>query len=327
MGSRGAAALLIVGALVVGVGAPSLASAADPAKPTAAGAGTLATLERKKKAFDAKARGDAAMQALRFSEALEAYDAAYALEPGPALLYNRGRALQLLDRMPEALEAFEQFQREAPPDLLQKVAKLDELLAEVRSKVATLNLSLAPEGVEVLVDGRAAGTGPLASPLRLNRKDGVVLALRKEGYHSVERRLDFSKRPEQELSVTLQPKDTTAVLVATSPVAGAFVRIDGRSVGNAPSESYLQPGGHRVVVGGEGYEDAEVAVTLAKGERKTVDVPLKPTTPLYKRWWLWSAVGAAVVTGVTLGVVLTTERAADSGTIEPGQISAPLVTF
>lgn len=309
--------------------ASTVALGGEPSPPRPGQARTSPSLasDRKQKAAAAKARGDEAINALRFADALAAYEEAYGLEPSPALLYNRGRALQLLDRMPEALDAFEQFQREASPELLQRVARFDELLAEVRGKVATLTLTAHPDGVEVVLDGRALGTTPLSAPLRLNRKNGVVLELRKEGHHSVERRLDLVNKPTQELSVTLQPKDVTALLIVKAPVGGAAVRIDGRASGNAPSESYLQPGPHRVVVTRDGFEDAEIGVVLQKGERKAIDVALEPATPIYKRWWLWTAVGAAVVTGVTLGIVLNIERGADNGTLQPGQISAPLITF
>jgi tetratricopeptide (TPR) repeat protein len=305
---------------------PITGEAAPPPSPSSAAPRPSST-ERKRLAAEAKARGDEAINTLRFAEALAAYDEAFALEPSPALAYNRGRALQLLDRMPEALDAFEQFQREAPPELLLKVPKFDDLVAEVRSKVATLAMTAEPEGVEVLVDGRTVGTSPFAAPIRLNRKGNVLVELRKEGHHPIERRLDFTVRAEQALTLTLQPKDTTALLVVKSSIPGASVRVDQRKAGNAPSESYLPPGAHRVLVAREGYDDAEFNVVLAKGERKAVDVALKPSTPLYKRWWFWTAIGAGVVTGVTLGVVLNTEREAGRGTIEPGQISAPLVTF
>src|SRR5882762_5860364 len=68
-----------------------------------------------------KAEGDAAMDRLDFQQALDKYNQAYDKSHDPAILYNRARALQSLNRMPEALDELERFEREAPPDLKTKV--------------------------------------------------------------------------------------------------------------------------------------------------------------------------------------------------------------
>src|SRR6185295_7621747 len=61
------------------------------------------------RASELKQRGDVAMDALRYGEAVDAYVQAYAISKDPALLYNRGRALQALGDFPGALEALESF--------------------------------------------------------------------------------------------------------------------------------------------------------------------------------------------------------------------------
>jgi hypothetical protein len=45
------------------------------------------------------------------------YGEADALAPAPTLRYNRGRAHQALNRLPEALDALEAFAAEATPAL------------------------------------------------------------------------------------------------------------------------------------------------------------------------------------------------------------------
>ena len=102
-----------------------------------------------------------------FAEALAAYEQAYELEPLPALLFNRGRALQLLDRLPEALEAFERFKRDAPPDLLAKVPKLEQLIGDVRAQVGTIEVVTKVVGAEVVIGGRTVGMTTLALAVRL----------------------------------------------------------------------------------------------------------------------------------------------------------------
>jgi tetratricopeptide (TPR) repeat protein len=44
---------------------------------------------------------------------------------------------------------------------------------------------------------------------------------------------------------------------------------------------------------------------------------------LYRRWWFWSAIGAALVTGATVGIVLGT-RSTPEGNLPPGRIQLPL---
>src|SRR5450631_1189811 len=75
-------------------------------------------------ASELKRSGDAAMHAAHYEDALEAYDAAYAVEPDPAILYNRARALQGLGNYPEALASIESFEKLAPAALKQRVPKL-----------------------------------------------------------------------------------------------------------------------------------------------------------------------------------------------------------
>ena len=57
------------------------------------------------------------MDSARPADALRAYNEAYALEPQPALLYNRGRAHMALEQFPEALQQLLQFREQAPPEL------------------------------------------------------------------------------------------------------------------------------------------------------------------------------------------------------------------
>jgi len=52
-------------------------------------------------------------------------------------------------------------------------------------------------------------------------------------------------------------------------------------------------------------------------------------TPVYKKWWLWTAVGAVVAGGVVAGVVVATRPApwANGGTVGPGSTSHALVQW
>src|SRR5260221_10534174 len=92
-------------------------------------------------AEDLKHKGDTLLVERRYDEALDAYDKAFALSPNPAIHFNRARALQFLARFPEALTALERFEEESTPELRAKVPGLAELVAELRSKVATITIT------------------------------------------------------------------------------------------------------------------------------------------------------------------------------------------
>src|SRR5688572_26916819 len=95
-------------------------------------AGAVAAPTDGERAAELKRQGDAALEELHAADALEAYNAALAITNDPAIVFNRGRALQALARYTEALSAFEAFQHDAPPDLISKVPGLPDLIADVR---------------------------------------------------------------------------------------------------------------------------------------------------------------------------------------------------
>lgn len=115
-----------------------------------------------------KKKGDTLLVDRRYADALDAYDRSLALSPNPAIHFNRARALQFLARFPDALTALERFDRESTPELRAKVPGLDDFLAELRSKVATITIANGVDGARLLVGGRDEGRLPLSEPLRVN---------------------------------------------------------------------------------------------------------------------------------------------------------------
>lgn len=70
-----------------------------------------------KKAAELKAQADAAMDAHHYDDAIAGYSAAYAADPNPAFLYNRGKAHEARGEYPEAVADLETFRDKASPDL------------------------------------------------------------------------------------------------------------------------------------------------------------------------------------------------------------------
>lgn len=282
--------------------------------------------EPRAKSSALKSQGDDAMQRLDYGKALALYDEAYALDKNPALLYNRGRALQALQRFPDALDALEAFEREAPDELKARVPKLRELVNEVRARVSALVLTANVSGARVVVGQRVVGTTPLSGPVRLNAGT-VNVEVSADGYHPFKKRLELPAGGRVELSVDLHSKSTSGVLEVSSPVAGAAVWIDGKRIGTVPAQTVLNAGTHQVLVKREGYEEATTSAVVRVGETSRLDVPLRSPPGITSRWWFWTGIGAVVLGGTALTVALLTERDAESGSIPPGQVSGPLLRF
>ena len=277
-------------------------------------------------ARELKASGDEAMASLRYEEALQAYERATEVEAHPVLLFNRARALQALQRYPEALDHFEAFRRDASPELLARAGKLDELVARLRAQISTLEVICNVADATVLVRGKKVGVTPLKEPLRLNAGPATISVMA-DGHHPYRQELELPGAGQQRIQVKLVPMKTAGRLTITSPVAGAMVSIDGKRLGVVPAETTLSDGRHRVRVAHPDFRPAETAVEVVKGESKTVDVKLERKPGLLSKWWFWTGAGVVVAGGVGLTVALTTERKASRGDIPPGTVSAPLVRF
>jgi hypothetical protein len=126
-------------------------------------------------------------------------------------------------------------------------------------------------------------------------------------------------------------RDRVATVTINSAETGAAVLVDGRDAGRTPLAQplTLDAGEHRFMVRKLSFEPYEKVVTLRRGDRLELAAVLKPlaaagpvvatgppvavvatpreepspSEPIYKRWWLWTAVGAAVVTGVVVVLV------------------------
>lgn len=102
----------------------------------------------------------------RYADALVEYDAAYDRSHNFGILYNRGNCLVMLKREPEAIETFERYLRDGGDELA------EERRSKVRADIETLKLRLgsitldgAPDGAEVVLDGRVVGRTPIATPI------------------------------------------------------------------------------------------------------------------------------------------------------------------
>lgn len=140
---RGLIALVAVLLLaVVGLGghmlrAAILASAPDTAETLAIAQATEALANNPKSASRFIDLGFAYQQAAHYAKALEAYDAALALDPAsPGALYNRGIVLQATGKQREAEAAFRSVLEVAPDHVLAAKALAERLIGLERSAEA-----------------------------------------------------------------------------------------------------------------------------------------------------------------------------------------------
>lgn len=101
----------------------------------------------------------------KFGEALAEFERAYEIAPAPIVLYNIAACHRELSHYAEAVKYYRRFldegQDKAPADrIVAAKAELDGILQRIAR--VTVN---APDGAEVLVDGKSIGTMPLDMPL------------------------------------------------------------------------------------------------------------------------------------------------------------------
>ena len=273
-----------------------------------------------------KVEGDAAFDAFLYADALRAYEASYEAPHDPALLFNRGRALQALGRYPEALEMFERFDKEASPGLRAKVPGLAKLIEDVRTRVATLRVTCNVAGAQVLVADRVVGETGTLGDVRLNAGTAVVKVTR-DGFFPVKRDVQLKGSMLTTLEIKLLPRATSGVLAVIVEPAAARVTIDGKFEGNAPIELVLPAGTHDVSLQSPGYEPLSSKAVVRADGRVDVRLTMQATPSVLSRWWFWTGVGAVVVSGVIIGVALTTNRNPGEGDFSPGRATAPLFKF
>ena len=145
-----------------------------------------------------KRHGDEAMVALRYTEALTYYRRAYDATKSPALLYNMGRAYEGLAEFPKALDALEEFTEKAPPELKARVPKLDELVADVRKRVATMIVSAPVAGAEIRLGNKVLGsTKPGQTVFRVNAGPQTLTVSHRD-YFPFERPLALEARQDRD---------------------------------------------------------------------------------------------------------------------------------
>ncbi|MRG93202.1 PEGA domain-containing protein [Polyangium spumosum] len=299
-----------------------VASADAPPNPAAQAPTTTPDPAVVARAKERKAEGDKAMDRLRPLDALAAYSEAYTLNPEPALLYNMGRALEALDRLPEAIEKLTAFRAEAPAELLARVPGLNDRITSLEKRISRLTVKVNVEGARILVRDAVAGMSPLDKPLALKAGPAEVV-VEAEGFFPYRTRVDLPGGGAYVLDAQLQSKAKVGKLIVTAPHTGVKVLVDGTNAGQAPLETLVAAGTHKIQARHPEFKPYETSVIVNAGGERTVALVLERPPPIYARWWFWTTIGVVVAGGAAGGAAyaLTTERDPDRGDIQPGQLS------
>jgi hypothetical protein len=266
-----------------------------------------------------KTNGDEAMEALRYEDALAAYSDAYAITKNPALLYNMGRALEALNRFPEALEKLTAFEAAASPELKARVPRLPTLIAELRQHISTLDIHTNVEGARIVVRNVVVGKSPLSAPLKLVAGPAEI-EVDAEGYFGTKKTITLEGGAEQAITLDLFSRTTTGVLTVRASTSAAEVFVNGKRIGIAPVELNVPKGTHRITVRHPDFRAYETSAVVPAGGYKAVTATLQ-TKSIATRWWFWTGVGAVAAAGAAITIAATTERDPSAGTIAPGQLS------
>ncbi len=111
------------------------------------------------------------------------------------------------------------------------------------------------------------------------------------------------------------------VLELRTDPPGAIVFIDGTELGITPYKRSIFVGKHKVVVRHTGYRSQQLEASISEGKKQHLELKMlsgsEPTTvvvverertPVYKKWWFWTAIGGGVLAAgaITAGIVIGT---------------------
>jgi hypothetical protein len=166
--------------------------------------------------------GVAAFEAGDYDTALENLEESYRLFASLRTLYSIGLAHHAVGDYPAALRALRRYLEEGGTEVPEDLrARAETLLAEMRDRVARLDVRVDVEGALVRIDGAPAGTTPLPAPIEVGPGRHVV-EVAADGYVSRAQRTFVNAGAQNTLLFLLEPAPAaTAPEPEPPPVAPA----------------------------------------------------------------------------------------------------------
>lgn len=213
-----------------------------------------------------------ALRGARYGEAALAFEDSYRASPVPGVLYNLALAYRGAGRSQLAVETFARYLREGgaavPAD---RRAAVERAIGELRVGLSTIECQVTPRDATLMLDGRVV----VCDGSMLVDPGEHVVAARADGYLDAQETV----RPTAGVTVTFRRELVRRPAPVVTPPVAPPVTV--ATVAPPPAPRVL-PTPHE--------RPAQVE-----------------STPVYHRWWFWTAIGAAVVGGAVLAVVLANQ--------------------
>lgn len=149
-------------------------------------------------------RGRGAYETGDFEGAVEAWQAAYELDPRPLLQFNLAQAYERLGRLQESLDAYERFLAAAPSDA-EDVPAARIRAAALQQRLARTGIVLrgGPDGAVVLIDGTERARLPRPDPITVP-PGSYRVEVQAEGYEPFESVVAVTAGAQVEVEITMQ---------------------------------------------------------------------------------------------------------------------------
>jgi hypothetical protein len=219
------------------------------------------------------ANGDKAARAKDWAKAQAEYAAANAAAPSEGALDGLANALFQQKQDAEAYAAYESWLKTygstAPPA---KKKAAEARLQELAGRTGLLALDAPDSGAAVAIDGKAAGTTPLAAPIRLAAGPHRI-RITKEGFFPFDQAPNVAPGTTTTVQVKLEAQSSKGRLSVREKTGKPIrVFVDGVDMGEAPWAGEVEAGPHEV--GGRSGPITAVPEKVTVERGKTRDVEL-----------------------------------------------------
>lgn len=204
-----------------------------------------------------------------FSAALAEFEAAYRAYPSASSLQNIALCQKQLYRYSDAQKSLLLLLELHGSTLPSGEAKaVKDAVAELKSLVGTLRLSVSPPTAAVTLDGRTLTPEERDQAITLDVGEHRI-TVEADGYATYTQVVRLAGG-HGELPLAVALRETTGLVRIFAPDPQTAIAIDGRPVAFANFEGRLSPGKHFVQIYRDGYEPYEEEIDVVIGE--TTDV-------------------------------------------------------
>lgn len=219
-------------------------------------------------------------------EALQEFQRAYAVRRSAHFLAQIALAEQALGMWEVAHDHLRVALADTADSwIVKNRASLEKARAAIQSHLATIEVWGEPAGAQVLLNQRVVGTLPLPEPVRVT-EGTIVVTVRAAGHATSTRSLSLA-------AGTLRREQFVLQRLEAPPALATGQAGETRPISLAAREPETGRREETLIRSSERAEEADTAD--------------ESSSPLYTRWWFWSAVGVVAV-GAAVGGYLVLKK-------------------